>query len=417
MAKGQPAPAPAGTTTTGPETHFLGQQAAAKVSTTGGDTLVKVDQTPQSVDWKDVNGGGFGASSLGNPDVPAEAQDGTQQPDPKATEDAGEEKKPDPAAAAKVDKPKSDAKPDDAAKVEKPATEAKPDDPEKPAEAKKDDPPPKVPRPSRGEERKETMRALRLEAEARAANARAKAAEEKAAATEAALRAGTLEERLGRLGLSHAEIVEAVVTGTLPEPKTAAPAAAAAEPQTPAEVAELKKIVEETRAQLAAQQQQTALAHAVAQINSMEVPWVKETPGAIGQVINEAAEYYNKTGGKIDGQPVAWNDYVDSFARHKEAELRQAGPTAKSALEGHLARINRLLGAGDVAGAQAAVQVAAAATGQSATQVAAAATAKPAPRAPIGKRTGPKGAPDEDKYSLDPLERDRQIKAEMGWGD
>lgn len=406
MAKGNSGGTPTGGAApafTEPQT-MLGQ-APQPAASQPGDVFVKVDGAPKVVEWKEDGIGGFAADHADNAD-PA-AQDATTAGDQaKITADA--KAKEDTAAkgeSAKDDAEKTvEAKADDKAETDQKAeTEKKPDAP-------------KVPKPNNSATRQDALRAVKLEAEKRSAEARAKLAEDRYAQRESQLRAGTLEERLAHVNLSREEITELVVTGTLPEPKAAAPQKLAeADPKVTELEAEIKAL--KTRAQQS--DQQATLNAAIADIQAMEVPFVKTTPGAINVAIQEAADYYNKTGGKIDGKETPFRDYVTSFAQYKENELREAAPAVETALEGHLSRIRSLLGKGDVKGAQAAVKAAEAAAAAPTVTPAEAAKGKPMQKrtvsAPIGKRMAARGAPDEDKYPLDETMRDLEIKKDMGW--
>jgi hypothetical protein len=383
---------------------FLGV-ASAPVKPAGGDGFMKSDvNETRVIEWKSQARDGFAAQHAGDPGVSIEARTAAEQPE---TEEAATEE----TAAAEEKPTEAEAKADDAekpadekveAKTEDKADEKKADEPEKKEELK-----PKIPKPTNGAAtRRDAMRALKLEGDLRAANEEAARAKAALADRDTKLKTAPLEERLGLLGISIEDLREAAITGTLPEPKV---------PEKPAEVppdvvakleAKIETIEKERAKERLESGQRETVALAMADMGAMEIPLVKNTAGAMHSVINEAATYYNQTGGKIDGNEVPFRDYVQSFALHKEAELKEAAPKVLEQLRGQASRIEQLLG----------LKAAEAGAGKPVDAEKVPANGAAAPRAPIGKKLAARPAvADDDKYSMDALQRDLEIKRELGW--
>jgi hypothetical protein len=388
---------------------FLGV-ASAPAKPAGGDTFIKPESMePKVVAWTSRSSDAFAAERVGDPNISIDAKTAAQQDAPAeevATETAAEGEKTE-ATEAADDKADTETKAEDAkegAKVEA-KTEDKADEKNTTEAEKKDEPvKPKVPKPNGSETRKDTMRALRLEGELRQERAEKQALKAALAAKEASLKTAPLDERLGHLGLTREELTEYALTGALPDPKT--PVEKPAETET-AKPSKLEEEVASIKQQLLASQQRETVALAMADIGGMDVPLVKGTAGAMQAIINEAAVYYNKTGGKIEGADVPFRDYVQSFALHKEAELKEAAPKVLEQVEAHAANLRKLLG----------IAATEATKPEVITPGAKPTNGTDGPRAPIGKKLAARSTTSsDDKYSMDPLQRDLEIKKELGWG-
>jgi hypothetical protein len=386
---------------------FLGAR-SEPVKPAGGDNFIKADSMePKVVSWNSRSSDAFGAERVGNPDVSIDAKNASQQDAPAETETAAEGEATETAevateteTAAETETKAADAKPEDKveAKTEAKADEKKTDETEKKDETVK----PKIPKPNGAATRRDAMRALKLEGDLRAEQAERQRLATQLTEQQTKLKTAPLDEKLGMLGLTIEEIREYAITGALPEPKPP-------QAEKPAEEAKphpLEEKVTRMEQQLHASQQRETIALAMADIGAMEVPLVKGTAGAMQAVINEAATYYNQTGGKIDGNEVPFRDYIQSFALHKEAELKEAAPRVRDELAARVAQIDRLLGRAPAAGDT-----------KTETATTAAKPTNGGPRAPIGKKLAARSTTnDDDKYSMDPLQRDLEIKRELGWG-